>query len=113
MNSPLILIERRLPRELVNIIQSYIRNDIVHTAVSNYLSYLLSERDLYMQYMYETHVMKQCYCHTMSSRNLRVYDGCDYCNWFERLEFDEEYIPSAYSTCIENNNQYRKLLLDT
>jgi hypothetical protein len=109
MNTPLVLFERRLPRELINIIQSYLSNDIVYLAIRNYFHYLLSEQELYMQHMYETYVMEQCYCHKMSSRNMRVYDGCDHCNWYERIETDDEHFSSLYLTCITYNEQYYKI----
>lgn len=115
MNTPLVLIESWLPRELVNIIQTYIRNDIVHEAVRCHLYNLMYEQDLYIKYIYHTRVTPNCYCDQLSAKYLRKYDYCDHCRWFENVvesSEDENYTISGYLTCIgdENEKQYNKLI---
>lgn len=113
MNTPLVLIERWLPRELVNIIQTYIRNDVVHEAVRCHLHYLMSEQNLYINHIYETQVHPVCFCDRLSTKYLRKYDFCDHCRWFEHIECSDDYKLPGYITClnIDNEQQY-KLLKD-
>ena len=115
MNTPLVLIERRLPRGVVNIIQTYIRNDVVHDAVRCHLFDLMYEQDLYINYIYHTRVVPKCYCGILCVKYLRKYDFCDQCRWFEQVvegRDDEKYAVSGYLTCIgdENEQQYKLII---
>jgi len=114
MNTPLVLIERRLPRELVNIIQTYIRNDVVHEALRCHLQYLIYEQELYIKYIYDTQVRPVCYCHRLSPKYLRKYDFCDHCRWFENsVEFsdNDEYKSVGYIACLNSDNEQQYKLL--
>ena len=111
MNTPLVLIARRLPRELIHIIQTYIRNDLVHEAVRNHLHYLMYEQELYMKFVSDNYVEPVCYCHRMPRRLLEKYNGCQHCNWFERIEYEDEYKIAGYLTCLGHDNPQKNKLL--
>ena len=111
MNSPLVLIARRLPRELVHIIQTYVRNDVVHEAVRNHLHYLMYEQEMYMRFVYYNYVESLCTCHKHGAKYLRKYGGCQHCNWFERIEHDDEYKIAGYLTCLDSDNTQKYKLL--
>lgn len=101
MNSPLVLIARRLPRELVHIIQTYIRNDIVHEAVRNHLHYLMHEQEMYMRFVYYNYIEPLCTCHQHGPKYMRKYGGCQNCMFFESIQYsDSEYKVAGYVTCL-------------
>ena len=115
MNSPLVLIARRLPRELVHIIQTYIRNDIVHEAVRHHLRYLMYEQEIYMRFVYYNYVEPLCTCDQHGPKYLRKYGGCQQCMFFESIQYsDSEYKVAGYVTCLgdENPQQYKLLKND-
>jgi hypothetical protein len=103
MNSPLVLFERRLPRELIFMIQRYISNDFVHDALSEYKSYLIYEQKIYDEFCYNQYVLPNCYCHRLSQKYLKKYDGCDHCRTYESLYY---YKLPQYLTCIMDDNDY-------
>jgi hypothetical protein len=116
MNTPLVLLERWLPIDIVNIIQTYIRNDVVHEAVRCHLIDLMYEQDLYINYIYHTRVAPNCYCDQLSAKYLRKYDFCDHCRWFERVvegSEEEEYTVSGYLTCIGYENEQQCKLINS
>jgi hypothetical protein len=112
MNSPLVLIARRLPRELVHIIQTYIRNDVVHEAVRHHLHYLMYEQEIYMRFVYYNYIKPLCTCHQHGPKYLRKYGGCQQCTLFESIQYsDSEYKVAGYVTCLgDDNPQQYKLL---
>jgi hypothetical protein len=108
MNTPLVLFTRRLPRELIGIIQSYLRNDVAHDAVYNYIRYVEYSQDLYDAFVYDTYVLPNCVCHSMPRRLFTKYGGCYDCRLFE----GDYYKMSQYITCLYDNEQLDKILDD-
>lgn len=101
MNSPLVLIQHRFPQEIVNIIQTYMTNDIVISAISEYFHYLFYEQDLYDDFVYSTYIAPVCYC-----RRLRRNKDCTPCYEYE---YTYKYKKDSYITCIVNNDQFNKI----
>jgi len=106
MNSPLLLLDRRLPRELVNMIQGYLYNNIAYEAIREYIYYLEYTQNLYNNFVFTTYIQPNCYCHTLSAKYLRKYDYCEHCCLFENTEY---YKLSQYLVCIRENNQMWKI----
>ena len=85
---------------------------MANEAVRNHLLDLMYEQDLYINYIYHTYVVPNCYCDQLSAKYLKKYDFCDHCMWFERAvecSEEEEHTVSGYLTCIgyENEQQYK------
>jgi hypothetical protein len=106
MNTPIKMLDLQLPIGLINKIQGYLRNDIAHEAVREYLYYLEYQQQVYDDYIYNTQVQPNCYCHELCAKYLRKYDGCDYCR---RFESDDCYKLPQYMVCFSDNEQCCKL----
>ena len=91
-----------MPRELCDIIQSYITNDIANQAIKEYYSYLLYEQDVYEDFVLTTYVTPNCYCH-----RLRRNKDCSWCYYFE---YTNKYKLDSYITCIQDNDQYQTII---
>jgi len=102
MISPVNVLRSYMPRELCDIIQSYLTNDIANQAIKEYYSYLLYEQDIYDKYVLHTYVMPNCYCH-----RLRRNKDCTHCYDFE---YTTKYKLDSYITCIDDNDQFSKIL---
>ena len=46
MNSPLVLLENKIPRDVLNIIQKYLVNDIVYEALARYFNCLFCKKNI-------------------------------------------------------------------
>ncbi len=101
MNTPITLFASKLPTDILNIIQKYIRNDLAHEAVSNYIWYLKYEQNLYDTFVYYTYIEPTCYCDQLSRRYILKYDGCDHCRLYENTQ---HYMISQYLTCVYDND---------
>ena len=106
MNTPLVLFERYLPMELIFMIQRYLRNDIAHNAVSEYISYLEYTQDMYENFVFTTYIQPNCYCDRLSENYLIKYDGCEQCRVFDNTEY---YKISQYLVCVRDNEELWKL----
>jgi hypothetical protein len=101
MNTPLVLIQRHFPQEVVNIIQSFMRNEIVYQAIYEYFNHLFYEKDLHDRFIYNTYIAPQCYCH-----RLRRNKDCQHCYEYE---YTDIYKQDIYLICIEDNYQFHSI----
>mgnify|MGYP003968663611 FL=1 len=104
MNSPIIILfHNKICRELIDIIQSYVRNDIAHQAIKNHIRYLYYEQDLYDSFVWDNYIAPNCYCRIYRRGN----KDCEHCHLYE---YTNHYKLSRFITCIEKNSQYNKLI---
>lgn len=108
MNSPLILFENKLPRELLDIIQSYLINDIAYIMLKEYFSYLYDKKELYEEFVYNNYVMPNCSCirYFNSFANRWKTKECDVCFIYESTL---TYMPEDFRLCIWDNDQFQKI----
>ena len=104
MSSPLLIVEEvipyKLPFEILNIIQSYMKNDVAYEVLKEYYSYLYYKKDLYEDFVYENYIAPNCYC------NPRRKDECEHCYYYE---YTYRYTPQDFKCCILDNPQFRKI----
>ena len=101
MKSPIVLLKDKLPQELINKVQSYMKNDNMVTCLREYYNYLIYEQELYENFVLKTYIMPQCYCH-----RLRRNKDCSHCYEFE---YTDMYKFDSYITCVMENDQYIKI----
>jgi|TARA_Y100000992_G_scaffold120854_2_gene79207 hypothetical protein len=111
MNSPLKIIENNfgLPRDVLNIIQSYIVNNIAYSAISSYFNNLYAKKNLYEEFVWANYVIPRCYCNNCPDNGVRKIfrkKDCDPCFIFESTY---RYMPNDFTECIIENNQFRKI----
>lgn len=105
MNSPLVYIPFYFPGEIVNHIHSYMQNNIIYEALNNYFNYLHYREDLYSDFVLKQYVTSSCYC----NYSLHKYGvECEYCY---NYEYCRVYVTNEFHTCIDDNDQYRKIVL--
>ena len=105
MESPLKYIEDQFPIEIINHIQSYMRNDVMYRALQEYFDYLHYKENLYNNFVSIHYVKPNCYC----SRSIREDDvECNHCMDYE---YNTKYVPNDFHICIDENDQYRKIVL--
>ena len=111
MNSPLIILEKYtdLPIEALDIIQSYLVNNIAYAAIASYFSHLYMKKEKYEEFIWNNYVYSQCYCNNCPDNGVRKIfkkRDCDPCFIFENTF---TYMPNDFNECILNNNQFRKI----
>ena len=107
MNSPImILFHNKICRELIDIIQSYVRNDIAHEAVKNHIRYLYYEQDLYDSFVWNHYIDPNCYCYIYDKYTCKKRE-CEHCYIYEYTNY---YKLPRFITCITKNSQYIKLV---
>ena len=108
MNSPLVLFEEKLPIELINIIQSYLSNDIAFIALKEHYDYLFYKRDLYENFVYTNYILPNCYCYTYYNPRANRIKTRD-CNHCFKYEYTNCYMMNDFEVCIYNNDQVQKV----
>jgi hypothetical protein len=108
MKSPIILFESKLPRDVLNIIQTYLINDFAYQALKEYYNYLNYKKELYEDFAYQQYITPNCTCR-------RYYNSIAQ-RWKERecsgcfiFEYTNVYMPKDFRICIYNNSQYHKI----
>ena len=109
MNSPLELFKNKLPQELLNIIQTYLINDVAYQVLKEYYNYLYYKKELYEDFVYTQYIEPNCTCHSYYNQiaqrwKHRECSGCYY------LEYTNTYIPKDFRLCIDDNPQYGKIV---
>ena len=106
MNSPLSIIEHKLPRELINIIQTYLINEIALEAVYYHIDYLYEAQDDYEDSLRNNNECN-CYRYFNPRANRWKERECNFC-WM--MDYTTEFHLPGYKTCIWNNSQLSKIL---
>lgn len=109
MNSPLKLIEDKFPIEVLNIIQSYMSNDVVYFALQKYFDYLFYKRDLYQEFVLEQYIEPNCRCFSYWNSIAQRWKTRD-CYFCEEFEYSDKYTPLDFTYCITENDQYDKIM---
>jgi hypothetical protein len=102
MISPVNVLRNYMPRELCDIIQSYMTNNVANQAIKEYYSYIQHEQDVYEDFVLHTYVGPNCYCH-------RLRRNKD-CSWCYKFEYTNVYKLDSYVMCIQDNDQYQKIV---
>jgi len=110
--TPLEILDKHLPREIINYIQQYLTYEIANTAIREYFEYLEYKKEQYEDFVLDNYVFPNCQCvHAPENGQHKVYKRKD-CS--ECFKFDctyEDRMTPAYITCIyENRTQYSKIM---
>jgi hypothetical protein len=108
MNSPLILIQHKLPYEIINIIQSYLINNFAYRAVKEYYTYLYYKKDLYEDFAYNQYILPNCRCHRYYNSRAGRWKEHE-CYGCLSFEYGYVYMPLDYRICIYDNPQFNKI----
>jgi hypothetical protein len=106
MNSPLSIIQHKLPIELINIIQTYVINEIALEAIYYHIDYLYEAQDDYEEALVNDNECK-CYRYFNPRANRWKTKECNFC-WI--MDYTTEFHLPGYKTCIWNNSQLSKIL---
>jgi hypothetical protein len=106
MNSPLSIIRHKLPYELIDIIQSYLRNDLALEAIYYHIQYLYEAQ---LDHEDEIYKNNKCECRRYfnSRANRWKIRECDFCY---KIDYTSIFQLPGYNTCIWNNSQLSKIL---
>jgi hypothetical protein len=106
MNSPLSIIQHKLPIELINIIQTYVINEIALEAIYYHIDYLYEAQDDYEEALVNDNECK-CYRYFNPRANRWKTKECNFC-WI--MDYTTEFHLPGYKTCIWDNSQLSKIL---
>ena len=106
MNSPLSIIEHKLPIELINIIQSYLINEVALEAIYYHIDYLYEAQDDYEETLVKEN---ECTCHRYFNARANKWKTRE-CNFCWMIDYTTEFHIPGYKTCIWNNSQLSKIL---
>ena len=110
MINPLILTPfYELPNEIKNNIQSYLVNEAAYKMLQEYFNYLFYKKNLYEDFCYEQYVRPNCKCYSYYNSNAQRWKTRD-CYLCDEFEYTDKYIPNDYRECIQNNNQFKKII---
>ena len=60
MHSPVLFLENKVPRDVLNIIQKYLVNDYVYEALARYFDYLFLKKTLFIGFNYVPEDFRLC-----------------------------------------------------
>ena len=109
MNTPLIILKNKLPVDLINLIQTYMTNDIVTKAVSKYFDKLYQKKDEYDDFVWDNYVFPNCQCNNCPENGLHKLFKRKDCNVCFMFESSLWYYNTFYE-CTLNNLQYFKIV---
>ena len=112
MNSPVKIIKHMLPQDVLDIVQSYLVNDIAYTAISSYFDRLYIKKNKYEEFVWSNYVYPKCYCNNCPDNGkYKIYKKND-CNHCFIFEYTTRYMPNDFNECILNNPQFQKIYYD-
>ena len=106
MNSPLSIIDHKLPIELINIIQSYLINEVALEAIYYHIEYLYEAQDDYEESLVNDN---ECTCYTYFNARANKWKTRE-CNVCWMMDYTTKFYIPGYKTCIWNNSQLSKIL---
>jgi len=110
--TPLAILADRLPREIIDHIQLYLREEIATAAIRGYFEYLLYKNEQYEDFVLYNYVFPNCRCvHAPENGQCQTYKRkeCSECFKFDCTH--EDRMTPAYITCIhENTTQYSRIM---
>jgi|TARA_Y100000992_G_scaffold302316_1_gene276022 hypothetical protein len=106
MITPLIILEKKFSQEILDIIQSYLTNNIVNEALVYYFDYLYNKNELYDDFITREYIQPNCKCIKYWSNNRYKFSECNTCCDYE---YSNKYIPMNFRICIWDNPQYNKI----
>lgn len=106
MNSPLSIIHDKLPIELINTIQKYLRNDIALEAIYYHIDYLYDAQE---EHEYTIRNENVCECHRYFNARANRWKTRE-CERCYLLDYTFHYDLPRYETCIRNNTQLFDIL---
>ena len=101
MNTPLIIIKHLFPQEILNKIQLYLKNDIIHDALKISFRKTIKKELLYGKFVYYNYIMPNCNCY------LYIYPLK--CKWCYKYNNTYYYTYSKWYTYFVNNDQLEKI----
>lgn len=111
MNSPIIILENNfnLPREILDRIQLYLKNDTVNNALIAHFENLYMKKDKYEEFVYFNYVYPNCSCNNCPyNGKYKIYKRKD-CNPCFIFESTFTYMPNDFNECIIYNPQFQKI----
>ena len=109
MNSPVKIIKHILPQDVLDIIQSYLVNDIAYTAISSYFDRLYIKKNKYEEFVWANYVYPNCYCNNCPDNGrYKIYKKRD-CNECFKFESTFMYTSNDFVECISDNPQFQKI----
>lgn len=112
MNTPLTIIEQFFPQEVLNIIQSYLINDIAKKALIKYYDYLYEKKISDDEEIYNNYVYPLCVCRNCpdnGKNKIFIRKECWHCDEYDMNVFLNNYACEQFILCIKNNLQYTKI----
>lgn len=109
MISPVKILEDKLPQDIINIIQSYLVNNIAYNAISSYFDRLYIKKNKYEEFVWDNYVYPKCACNNCPDNGkYKIYKkrDCDECFKFESTFM---YTPNDFVECISDNPQFQKI----
>ena len=109
MISPVKILEDKLPQDIINIIQSYLVNNIAYNAISSYFDGLYIKKNKYEEFVWDNYVYPKCACNNCPDNGkYKIYKkrDCDECFKFESTFM---YTPNDFVECISDNPQFQKI----
>ena len=111
MNSPIIILENNfnLPREILDTIQLYLKNDTANNAIISYFEHLYMKKEKYEDFVYYNYVYPICSCNNCPYNGKhKIYKRKD-CNPCFIFESTFTYMPNDFNECIINNPQFQTI----
>ena len=111
MNSPLsiYLFKNKFPQDIINKIQSYIKNDIIYQAINQYFNYLYDKKFLYENFALVQYITPNCRCSSYFNTFGQRFKTRD-CSICELAEYTDVFVPLDFKLCIMDNTQYYKIM---
>ena len=105
MNTPLVLFYNILPIEVINIIQSFIVNEISKKVLEYIFHKINIKQQIYDRFVYFNYIIPNCYCFA-----IHINDNC--CNWCFDYKYTNKYNLPLFNTIFYRNSQYKKIMFD-
>lgn len=114
MNSPLIILNKIFPEEVLNKIQLYLPvNNEIKNAIKKYYKDLYDKKEIDDDEAYIKYTYPKCICYNCpdNGRN-KIFKkkDCWHCDEFDFKKYNDEYASDKFHLVIKNNLQYEKIM---
>ena len=103
----------KLPDNIIDNIQLYMRNDLMYKCLQEYFNKLYEKKEMCEEEAYEKYVYPNCVCRNCPDNGRRKIfkrKDCSDCFEYECRQMNDEYAPQGFHECIIENPQYRKII---
>lgn len=113
MNSPIYILDKKLPHEILYKIQLYLPvNNEVRNALIKYYNKIHNQKILDEEKTFKNDIYPNCRCSNCpdnGQHKLFIRRNCSVCFEYEIKEFCDDYISEKYKLVIKYNPQYKKI----